>query len=173
MKETRPSCKELALGDIRTELILTRRVLERLPQDQWSWKPHAKSFSLGELAAHISNIPLWQESILRENGFDLAQIEREEEIPTTREAILARFDSRSEAVRQALDELSEDDLTGTYTLSQGDRVVFELPRHGALRSMGISHLIHHRAQLTLYLRMLDVPLPPLYGPTADETVRME
>jgi uncharacterized damage-inducible protein DinB len=161
-------CKELALGDLRHELVLTRRVLERIPEDHWDWKPHEKSFTLGDLALHVAALPVMQENILREDGLDVAESQTEDRVPSTRDAVLARFDSRCEAVRQALDELSEDDLTSLYTLSQGGRELFSHPRHVVLRSMGISHLIHHRAQLMVYLRLLDVPLPAIYGPTADE-----
>lgn len=164
------SLKDVAIGDLRRELILTRRVLERLPDDEWGWKPHEKSYSLGELATHLSNLPLWLESILREDSYDLASSSIEDRIPQNREAILARFDTRCEAVRQALDELHDENLGTDYALLDGEKVVFTMPRGAALRSMGISHMIHHRAQLTVYLRLLDIPLPPVYGPTADEAI---
>jgi uncharacterized damage-inducible protein DinB len=171
--EARKDCKELALGDIRHELVLTRRVLERIPEEHWDWKPHERSFSLGELAIHITNLPLWQESMLREEELDFAEASTDDEIPRNRDAILAWFDSRCEAVRQSLDELHDDDLETEYVLRNGRQVVLELPRHGALRTLGISHLIHHRAQLMVYLRLLDVPLPAVYGPTADEVAEID
>lgn len=171
--EARKDCKELAFGDLRQELVLTRRVLERIPEEKWEWKPHPRSFSLGELATHIVNLPLWQESLLRDDEFDLAELQNVEAIPNNRDALLARFDSRSEAVRQALDELQEDDLESEYALRNGSQLIFEMPRHSALRSVGLSHMVHHRAQLMVYLRLLDVPLPAVYGPTADEAAEID
>ena len=160
--------KMLATGDIEQELASTRRVLERLPDEKWTWRPHEKSMALGELATHIVNIPLWMQAILDQREFDLATVPMKGEPLANRDAVLELFDSRVKEVESSLDALDADALDEPWTLRRGDQVVFELPRALALRSLGTSHMIHHRAQLGVYLRMLDVPVPGVYGPSADE-----
>lgn len=161
--------KQLAAGDFATELALTRRLLERVPEEHFGWKPHPRSWSLGELAMHIATIPMWTGAILRQDAFDLATLPRDRNrAPESAQALLDTFDRNAEAARGVFDALDADGLTGAWTLRRGDHVLNETTRGAALRQMGLSHLIHHRGQLTVYLRLLDVPVPGLYGPSADE-----
>lgn len=160
--------RALLLGDLEQELASTRRVLERVPEDHLSWKPHEKSMSLGGLALHLANVLTWQSGIMAADAFDLAHVPPNLAPPTSRRQILDAFDANREAVLAAAEALDDDALAATWTLRIGDHVLSRQPRATALRMLGLSHMVHHRAQLGLYLRLLDIPLPPVYGPTADE-----
>jgi uncharacterized damage-inducible protein DinB len=165
--ETAPSLKQLALGDLNHELSLTRKLLERVPDAHLGWKPHEKSMSLGGLALHVATIPYWLTRVLEADSFDLAQATRNPP-PNSLQDILNAFEDRVGAMRRALDAADDAALVRVWQLRRGDQVLQSMPRVAVIRTMGISHMIHHRAQLGVYLRMLDVPLPPMYGPTADE-----
>jgi uncharacterized damage-inducible protein DinB len=160
--------KRLAMGDLPGELDRTRRTLERLPEDRFDWKPHPKSMSLHELSAHVVNLLFWMTVTLRQTEFDMASLPDERQIPPTLDELLALFDEQAAVVARALDDITARDLLLDWTLREGDTVFFTMPRGMAMRVFCISHLVHHRAQLGGYLRMLDVPLPQTYGPTADE-----
>jgi uncharacterized damage-inducible protein DinB len=163
-----PSIRQLALGDLDQEMATTRRVLERVPDEHLGWKPHAKSFSLGDLATHIATLPVWLTSIVTEDSFDVAApMPRQEPLPS-RDAILAAFDEQLAAFRSRLDEADDATLGRTWEMRAGEKVVFALPKVAVLRSVGINHIVHHRGQLSVYLRVLDVPVPSIYGPSADE-----
>ena len=164
------SLKRAALGDLAHEISTTRRVLERVPDEHLSWKPHAKSFSLGHLALHIANLLLWQITTVRQDGLDLATLPQGQPEPSSRDEVLRRFDENAATLREAMESLDDAALQEPWTLRRGDHVVFQQPRLAVLRGMGISHLVHHRGQLSVYLRLLDVPVPPIYGPTADEAM---
>jgi uncharacterized damage-inducible protein DinB len=161
------SLAEIAFSDIEEEIGSTRRVLERLPNDKLTWKPHEKSNTLGELATHMVSIVGWQVAALDTEGLDFSKI-----APTppaaTREALLHTFEKHVADLRRALSRTDNEAFEKPWTLQVGDHVVFTRPRRIVLRSFGISHLAHHRGQLTVYLRLLEIPLPPVYGPTADE-----
>lgn len=159
--------RHVAFADLDTELANTRRVLERLPGDQLDFRPHEKSWTLAQLATHIANLPGWMAETLTEPNFNLADLVENDSLPTC-EAILERFDGHAAALRAVWGDTDEDQLAESWTVRMDDHVVLESPRGVMLRTSGVSHLVHHRAQLTVYLRLLDVPLPNLYGPTADE-----
>ena len=158
--------KDALLPEYDHETGTTRRLLERVPDDRLAWKPHEKSMTLGGLATHLSNLPQWGGIILANTSFDLAgappNVER-----TSRADILQAFDSSTGAARAALDK-SDGEFTAPWTLKRAGHEMFTMPRIAAFRTFVLNHIIHHRAQLGVYLRMQDVPLPPLYGPTADE-----
>jgi uncharacterized damage-inducible protein DinB len=166
---TAPSLKQLALGDLNHELGLTRKLLERVPEAHLDWKPHEKSMALGGLALHIATIPYWLIRILEADFFDIASATRNPP-PNSLQDILDAFDDRVANMRRALDAADDAALTSVWQLRRGEQVLQSMPRVAIIRAMGISHMIHHRAQLGVYLRMLDVPLPAMYGPTADEQV---
>ncbi len=153
------------LPDFDEEMRTTRRVLERVPADKAQWKPHPKSFALGHLAQLVSWIPGWIANTLTEPALDLARAGGYSYQST--EDLLVGFDQNVEAAREALQESSEEDFDRPWSLKRGERVIFTAPRRSVIRQH-ISHLSHHRGQLTVYLRLLDVPVPMVYGPTADE-----
>jgi len=153
------------LPEFDQEMATTRRLLERVPSDKGRWKPHPKSFALGHLAQLVSWIPGWITNTLRETDLDLASAPGYS-FETT-ETLLAGFDKNVREAREALAACSDADFRVPWSLKRGARVLFTAPRGTVVRTH-ISHLIHHRGQLTVYLRLHDVPLPSIYGPTADE-----
>lgn len=153
------------LREFDEEMTITRRLLERVPGEKAAWKPHEKSFSLGHLTQLVARMPGWITSMLGNTEMDLGggpgySLE-------TTETLLAEFDGNVRAARAAIAAASEADLAVTWSLKMGGHVVMSLPRSVVVRQT-INHLVHHRGQLTVYLRLIDVPLPSIYGPTADE-----
>jgi uncharacterized damage-inducible protein DinB len=160
--------KQLIVGDALQELAATRRILERLPEEHLTWKPHVKSMSLGGLATHLINLLNWQIAIFRYLEFDLSTVPNRREALERREDVLKEFDANVVELERLLAECDENALGEEWTLRNGDHIILRQPRAIALRTFGISHMIHHRAQLGVYLRLLDIPVPGLYGPSADE-----
>ncbi|HET9370110.1 MAG TPA: DinB family protein [Vicinamibacterales bacterium] len=160
---------EALLPEFDHEMTMTRRLLERVPDAVLSWRPHEKSFTMAGLATHLANIPRWGRSILDHTHYDLAQSEgrRPPEGGSCAE-ILAAFDQHVGAVRKTLIEKSDAELGAIWTLKRGDHVVLTMPRTAAIRRFLVHHMIHHRGQLSVYLRLQNVALPPMYGPSADE-----
>lgn len=162
-----PSLKQLALGDLEHEIATTRRVLERVPEEHLGWKPHAKSFSLAQLATHLTQIPHWITITLIQDELDAAAAPRIEP-PATHAELMRRFDDHVAEARAALQSADESTFRKNWTLRAGDHVILTMPRLAVLRGFCLSHMIHHRGQLSVYLRLLDVPVPSIYGPSADE-----
>jgi len=160
--------KQLIVGDAMHELATTRRVLERLPEEHMSWKPHEKSMTLGGLATHLINLMNWQIAILQQREFDLSTVPQRREALAKRADVLEEFDANVGKFEKLLAECDEQTLGEEWTLRHGDHVILRQPRALALRSFGLSHMVHHRAQLGVYLRLLDIPVPGMYGPSADE-----
>lgn len=159
------SAPAIPLKEFDLEMATTRRLLERVPTEKGTWKPHEKSFALGHLAQLVAAMPGWITPTLREPHIDLAGFGGYSFQPT--DALLEAFDANVRAARQALEEVVGAALDEPWSLRHGDRVVFTAPRGETVRST-LNHLIHHRGQLTVYLRLVNVPLPSIYGPTADE-----
>ncbi len=157
----------LAFGDMDYELGVTRKMLSRVPDDCFDWRPHKKSWTMGELASHIVDLLWWQVTTLEKDGIDMSQ-PWPKIIASTQAELIAAFNSNEKKLLEVLDRTTVDTLSEPWTLSYGDQVYFTESKATVLRRFGISHLVHHRAQLSVYLRMNDVPLPPSYGPTADE-----
>ena len=153
------------LPEFDQEMASTRRLLERVPADKGQWKPHPKSFPLGHLAQLVSMMPGWVTTTVRGVDIDLAKASGYSFEKT--DTLLAQFDTHVREAREALAAAKDADLGITWSLKRGEQVLFAAPRGAVVRSH-INHLIHHRGQLTVYLRLLDVPLPSIYGPTADE-----
>src|SRR5262245_25540203 len=163
------SRKSGLLEDFEFELALTRKVLERLPEVHFAWKPHEKSMHLGRLAAHIANILNWFAMGIQKDGLDLATLPPPDTRgPTTSAELIALFDKNVAAARAAFGQLNDAALDDTWTLRMGERVIKAMPRRLVLRTMSLSHMIHHRAQLLVYLRLLNISVPAVYGPSADE-----
>jgi uncharacterized damage-inducible protein DinB len=159
--------KDALLADYDHELGTTRRLLERLPEDKLPWKPHEKSMSLGGLATHLTHIPTWGGTILNDSSFDLAEAPPNAVEQTSRAAILAAFDETRARTRGWMDK-TDGEYQSMWTLKRGGQQLFSLPRVSAFRTFVLHHIIHHRGQLSVYLRMHDVPVPAIYGPSADE-----
>lgn len=160
--------KQLIVGDAMHELATTRRILERLPEEHMTWKPHVKSMTLGGLATHLINLLNWQVAIFQYPEFDLSTVPLRREPLERREDMLMEFDANIVKLDKLLAECDEKTLGEEWTLQNGDHVILRQPRGIALRTFGLSHMVHHRAQLGVYLRLLDIPVPGIYGPSADE-----
>lgn len=163
-----PSTKENLIDLLEHEVYGTRMMLERAPEDHFGWKPHETSFSLGELAAHIAQLLQLMTAVAREDAQDLADTPDTIPTPDTRQALIDMFDANADALHEAVERLSPADLDASWQLLHGDNVLIDEPRIVVFYKMGLNHLVHHRGQLSVYLRMLNVPVPPTYGPTADE-----
>ena len=148
----------------------TRRVLERLPDGKFDWKPHEKSYSMGKLAAHVANMPIWIGPLFTTSELDFASGDPVLRIPNpkTRAEVLEEFEKTTAAAREGFAKGDDATLSQPWTLRMGEHVIFTIPRIAAYRSFFMHHQVHHRAQLTVYLRLNDVPVPGLYGPSADE-----
>jgi uncharacterized damage-inducible protein DinB len=153
------------LPEFDQEMATTRRLLERVPSDKGPWKPHAKSFALGHLAQLVSWMPGWIAQTLTATELDLGKAGGYSFEKT--ETLLQGFDRNVRDGRKALGAATDADLAVPWSLKHGNRVLFTSPRGEVVRQH-VNHLIHHRGQLTVYLRLLDVPIPSIYGPTADE-----
>ena len=153
------------LPEFDQEMAITRRVLERVPSDKGDWKPHPKSFALGHLAQLVSGMPGWLTSIVTQTELDLAKGAGYSMQKT--ETLLEIFDKNVRDARAVLAAAKDSDFDVKWSLKMGDRVLSTEPRGAVVRNT-ISHLVHHRAQLGVYLRLLDLPVPSTYGPTADE-----
>ncbi len=160
--------KHLIIGDVTQELTSTRRILERLPEEHMSWRPHEKSMTLGGLATHLINLLNWQIAIFQYRDFDLATVPLRREALEKRSDILDEFDMNVGKLEKLLSECDEKTLSEEWTLRHGDYIIRRVPRAIAFRTFGISHMVHHRAQLGVYLRLLDIPVTGFYGPSADE-----
>ena len=153
------------LPEFDQEMAITRRVLERVPSEKGSWKPHPKSFPLGHLAQLVSWMPGWIVNTLREPVLDLGKAGGYS-FETT-DTLLQGFDANVTAAQAALRETPDDAWAVTWSLTRGGQTLWSAPRTVVVRNH-LNHLIHHRAQLTVYLRLIDVPVPATYGPSADE-----
>jgi len=157
------------LAEFDNEMAVTRRVLARAPETAFGWRPHAKSWTLGEICTHLSQIPHWGVQILTRDGYDLVKDAGPRTVAKTTVAeVLAAFDAFVKDARVRLAESADAELLAPWSLKRDGETMMSMPRMAAFRSFAVSHLIHHRGQLSVYLRLQDVPLPPIYGPTADE-----
>lgn len=159
--------KDGLMAEYDHEMGTTRKLLDRLPDDRLSWKPHEKSMTLGGLATHLANLPVWGDQILNQASFDLADAPPNLTPKASRAEVLAHFDERVKATRAWLDK-TDAELVAPWTLKRGGQQVFTMPRVAAFRSFVLSHSIHHRGQLSVYLRLNEVAVPAIYGPSADE-----
>lgn len=162
--------KDALLPEFDHEMGTTRRLLDRAPEAQFGWKPHERSMTLGGLTWHLANIPTWCSAILGPPVMDLASIppESRPQPATDRAGLLVRFDKNVAAAREKLAGATDAEMLSPWTLKQGDQEIFTMPRVAALRTFVMNHSVHHRGQLSVYLRLNNVPLPSIYGPTADE-----
>jgi uncharacterized damage-inducible protein DinB len=170
MEETM-ALNEALLPEFDHEMAGTRKTLERLPDDKFDWKPHVKSMTVRQLAQHLALFPDWMAETFKTASFDYAPPGGEGYKPpvvNSRQELLEIFDRDLVKAREALKGASDAQLMETWTLLAGGKTIFSMPRIAVYRSMIMNHMIHHRAQLGVYLRLNDIPVPALYGPSADE-----
>jgi uncharacterized damage-inducible protein DinB len=163
------SLAEALLPEFDREMGVTRRLLERVPDGQFAWRPHEKSMTLGRLAEHLAEMPLWCTTTIKQEGIEAASGRPPGyESPSSSVAVLATFDKNLVEARAALVGRTDGELLAPWTLSIQGKEIFSMPKVAVLRSWVMNHMIHHRGQLSVYLRMHNVPLPSMYGPSADE-----
>ncbi len=160
--------KDALIAELKHEATNTRKMLERVPTDQFDWKPHEKSMTLGRLAAHVAEIPVWVIRTVPVEEFDFAKNTFTRNTYADNAALLKVFDEKLAEAIACLQNASDETLNGVYTMRRGDHIIFQLPRKVVLHNFTFNHIVHHRGQLSVYLRLLDIPVPGMYGPSADE-----
>lgn len=161
------SIADALLSELTREAAATRKYLARIPEDALDWRPHRKSMRLVHLATHLAQLPAWGVAVLTQDVWR-QDPGAEHQQPQTLDAIVALFDGHLEDFKKALKDRKDDYLEATWSMEVGGVTTIQRPRSAVLRVLVLNHMIHHRAQLGVYLRLQDVPLPPIYGPTADE-----
>jgi uncharacterized damage-inducible protein DinB len=157
------------LPEFDREMALTRRALERVPDGQFEWRPHPSSVTLGRLAEHLTEMPLWAMTTMAQGELDGAQQRPPGyKSPSTRAEVLAQFDSHLKTARTHLTNKTDAEFAALWTLKNGSKEVFTAPKATVMRNFVLNHMIHHRGQLMVYYRMLEVPVPSNYGPSGDE-----
>ena len=159
--------KDEFIAELKRESSLTKKMLERVPLDKHDWKPHDKSMTLGRLAVHVAEIPHWVSDIINIDEFDLTRHYKPNVASSQAELIKVWEEKTANAIAD-LEKMTDEDFKKIWVVKSGDKVFFNLPKAVAVRGWGFSHLFHHRGQLSVYLRLLDVAVPGMYGPTADE-----
>jgi len=155
-------------NEIRHEGGQTKKMLERIPMDKFGWKPHEKSREIGPLAIHVAQTPAWTSRILAAEDFDMLTFKRvTPEIKSVDDLVKVSESNIQKAVDD-LQKASDEDMMQMWTFKRGDQVIFSLPRVAAIRAFAMNHLVHHRGQLSVYLRLLNIPVPGMYGASADE-----
>ncbi|HEX2832496.1 MAG TPA: DinB family protein [Thermoanaerobaculia bacterium] len=162
------SIVEAFIAELEGEAATTRRLFERVPDERLSWKPHEKSMSLGELAYHIAFLPRGIADLLTELVVEVPNVPRHEAV--SREELVSTIDQSVPHAIEMLRSFGDDGMRAIWRMTMQGRTLLELPRLAMFRSVMLNHWYHHRGQLTVYLRMLDIPLPSVYGPTADEQI---
>jgi len=152
--------------EVEQESQTTKRVLERVPANNLAWKPHPKSFSLGQLALHIASVPAGISAAATPDSFEAPGFNQAQ--PKNLQEVLDTFSKSLAATKESLHKMDDARLAATWSLTRNGKAIMSMPRVTFLRSVMMNHLYHHRGQLSVYLRILDVPVPSIYGPSADE-----
>ncbi|MES1216922.1 MAG: DinB family protein [Bacteroidota bacterium] len=161
--------KEGFIAELKHESALTMKMLGSVPMDKKDWKPHEKSMSLGRLATHIANTTKWISDIIHIDDFDfMKDYSFGWQESATTEELLQKFQSNIDKAILDLSSMNDEDFDKIWTVRQGEKIVYQIPKKVAIRGWAFSHQYHHRGQLSVYLRLLDVPVPGMYGPSADE-----
>jgi uncharacterized damage-inducible protein DinB len=156
------------IAELQQEAANTRKMLERVPTEKNDWQPHNKSMKMGRLATHIAELSGWTTMIMETDELNFANFDYKPVMAATSEELLAKHDESLAQAIASLEKMTDADFDKMWTMRNGDHVHFVLPKKAVLRSWAYSHLYHHRGQLSVYLRMLDIPVPGMYGPSADE-----
>ena len=161
--------KDSFIAELKHESSMTRKILEKVPFDKKEWKPHEKSMTLGRLATHIAENTRWVADIINIDDFDFVKnFNFKPNIASSTEELLEIFQTHLDKAIEELSKTTDEDFAKTWTVRRGEQVMFNTPKKVAIRGFALNHMIHHRGQLSVYLRLLDVPVPGMYGPSADE-----
>jgi uncharacterized damage-inducible protein DinB len=167
-KERALSLGQIIAAELRQEAVSTRKMLERVPADKMTWKPHEKSMALGRIAGHVVEMLMWTGATLTADELDFAKVDYKPKDYREASELVADFDKNLADALAQLDAAPDAAMAENWTLRRGEQVLFTLPRAAVLRTMVMNHVLHHRGQLSVYLRLLDIPVPSIYGPSADE-----
>ena len=162
------SYNQALIAELKMEAASTRKMLERVPVEKNDWQPHDKSMKLGRLATHIAEVPGWVTRVMAHDELDFATAGFKSHIAASNAELLAILDDKVNSAISLLENSTDADFDKPWTMRRGETVVFTLPKKVVLRRFAYSHHYHHRGQLSVYLRMLDVPVPGMYGPSADD-----
>lgn len=166
-----PTLAEILLLDFDAETASTRRVLAAVPEDKFGWRPHPKSFPMRELAGHVAELPSWTSEVLRRDRFDVTTANQPENTnfkPSGTQQMMGHFEGWAARARADLAEATDDAMQQEWVMTWDGYEIARLPRYQAIRKWSLNHMVHHRAQLGVYLRLNDVKVPGVYGPSADE-----
>ena len=166
------SIAEKLLAELKQEAVTTRKILKIVPLEKGDWKPHVKNFSLLQLATHVAELPNYLYMTISQDELDFAKSNYKPSTPASSEELLSIFEKNLKNAEDALENCSDEEMSKDWTLRSGDTIFFSSPKVSVIRGLCLNHLIHHRAQLGLYLRLLDVPVPGSYGPSADDKTGM-
>jgi uncharacterized damage-inducible protein DinB len=156
------------LGELENEAKVTRQVLERVPADKFDWQPHEKSMKMGRLAVHCAEMFGWTKETLKQDVLDFSTMDVTPFEPKTTDDLLAFFDDHVAKAKAILAETSDETFMTEWTMRNGEQVYLTMPKVAVMRTFVMNHIIHHRGQLSVYLRLNDIPVPSIYGPSADE-----
>ncbi len=156
------------IAELQMEAASTRKMLERVPLDKSDWKPHEKSMKLGRLAGHVAELPGWVAMTMTTDELDLSKMDYKPTMSTSTEELVGVLDTNVGKAMAALENAKDEDFDKMWTLRNGAHEIFTMPKKAVIRSMAYSHHYHHRGQLSVYLRLLDIPVPGMYGPSADD-----
>ena len=161
--------KDAFIAELKHESSMTKKMLERVPLDKKDWKPHEKSMTLARLATHVAENTHWISDIVHIDDYDfMTNYNFNPKNAASTEELLDIFQTNLDNAIADLSNMSDDDFSKSWTVRRGEQVMFVTPKKVSIRGWGLNHLIHHRGQLSVYLRLLDVPVPGMYGPSADE-----
>lgn len=154
-------------AEVQQEALATRKILESVPMEKADWKPHEKSMALGHLARHVAEIPGWYQECLVNDELDFAAGDFTPVVLESNEALMAHFDKNMSRAEEILNSFPDEKIQDPWTMRQGEMIFFTMPKEQVVRTWCLNHWYHHRAQLGVYLRLLDIPVPATYGPSAD------
>lgn len=156
------------IAELEQEAATTRKVLERIPADKFDWKPHEKSMTMGKLASHVAEMHGWTKPTVEDIELDFAKMDYKPFEPKTTEELVAYLDKNVSEAIEVLKTISDDGWHDDWSLRNGEQIYFTIPKIAVMRGMVLNHIVHHRGQLSVYLRLNDIPVPAMYGPSADE-----
>ena len=161
--------RDAFIAELKHESALTKKMLQRVPMEKKDWKPHEKSMTIGRLATHVAETTRWATDIIHIDNFDFLAHPFKSYTAATQEELMQLFQTNLDIALQDLAGMADEDFNKPWVVRRGEQVMFQTPKKVALRGWAFSHMIHHRGQLSVFLRLLDIPVPGMYGPTADET----
>lgn len=165
--------KDLLYAELERESASTKKILECVPEGKNDWKPHDKSFPLGRLASHVAEIPHWLNFVLEMDEYDMIAQPFDRHVCTSHTELMEYFEKKKAKGMAALAVATDENLMESWTFRAGERIIMQGTRYDAIRSWMFNHQYHHRGQLSVYLRLLDIPIPGMYGPSADDRIKMQ